>query len=420
MECHCKDHLPGEWHSHKDCDCHEHEHPAYAFVITKVMEEDPGSGTVYISPTFMENLMLEEGDPVEILGPQGCVVQARSHPNRWIDTRMISFDVHTMEVGNFQLFGQVKLRKAICIDTESVELEVPVNVTLSRLKLREKLEALQGSVLTGRSYVTIKTDRGKEVKLRIVATEPREVSRVARSTTFTFIDVHGEDYVSPNDTSFEDVGGLHDAVRRVREVVQLPLRHPEIFERLGIAPPRGVLLHGPSGTGKTLIARAVAGETGCYFKNISGSEIMDKHYGESEAKLRAAFENAYENAPAIIFIDEIDALAPRRDTAEAEVERRVTAQLLALMDGMQDRGQVIVLAATNLPNVLDHALRRPGRFDREILIGVPDRSGRGEILKIHTRDMPLGEVDVEELAERTHGFVGADIMALCRKPGTKH
>ncbi len=419
MDCHCKDHLPGEWHSHEDCDCRLHDNPTYAFVITKVMEEDPGCGTVYISQTYMEQMNLEEGDPVEIAGDHGYVIQARPHPNRWIDTRMVSFDEHTMEQTGFQLFGQVKLRKAICRNSESVVLEVPSHVDVSRVRLRDKLESIQGSVLTGRDYVTIKTDRGDEIRLRIVTVAPEEVSRVSRSTAIRFVDVDGEDYVSPNDTTFSDVGGLNDAVRRVREVVQLPLRHPEIFGRLGIAPPRGVLLHGPSGTGKTLIARAVAGETGCYFRNVIGTEIMDKHYGESEAKLRAAFEDAYENAPAIIFIDEIDALAPRRDTAEGEVERRVTAQLLALMDGMKDRGQVIVLAATNLPNILDHALRRPGRFDREILIGVPDREGRREILRIHTRSMPLGEVDLDELAEKTHGFVGADIMALCGEAGYK-
>lgn len=419
MDCHCKDHLPGEWHSHEDCDCRRHENPTYAFVITKVMEEDPGCGTVYISQTYMEQMNVEEGDPVEIAGGNGLVIQARPHPNRWIDTRMVSFDKHTMEQTGFQLFGQVKLRKAVCRNLESVVFEVPSNVDVSRVKLKDKLESIQGSVLTGRDYVTIRTDRGDEVKLRIVTVSPEEVSRVSRSTAIKFVDTDGEDYVSPNDTTFADVGGLNDAVRKVREVVQLPLRHPEIFTKLGIAPPRGVLLHGPSGTGKTLIARAVAGETGCCFRNIIGTEIMDKHYGESEAKLRAAFEDAYENAPAIIFIDEIDALAPRRDTAEGEVERRVTAQLLALMDGMRDRGQVIVLAATNLPNVLDHALRRPGRFDREILIGVPDREGRRDILRIHTRSMPLGDVDIDELAEKTHGFVGADILALCREAGYK-
>lgn len=419
MDCHCKDHLPGEWHSHKECDCAQHTNPTYSFVVTKVMEQDPGSGTVYMSQTYMENLNVVEGDPVEILGPSGCVLQVRSHPNRWIDTRMISLDKHTMEKTGFQLFSQVKLRKAVCRESETVTLEVPDGISVTRMQLRKMLEKIQGAVLTGRDLLTVTTDRGETIELRILQTEPQDVSRVSRSTTIRLVDSNGNDYITRNDTTFKDVGGLDDAIRKVREVVQLPLRHPEIFQTLGIDAPRGVLLHGPSGTGKTLIARAVSSETGCYFKSVIGTEIMDKHYGESEAKLRAAFEDAYNNAPAIIFIDEIDALAPRRDTAEGEVERRVTAQLLALMDGMQDRGQVMVLAATNLPNVLDQALRRPGRFDREILIGVPDKTGREEIVQIHTRYMPLGDVDLDELAERTHGFVGADIMALCQEAGYK-
>jgi transitional endoplasmic reticulum ATPase len=419
MDCHCKDHLPGEWHSHDECDCAQHEYPTYSFVLTKIMDEDPGAGTVYISPAFMESLELSEGDPVEILGPESLVVQARTHPNRWMDARMIALDRHSVEKANGRLFGTVKLRKAICREMGALILEVPPEAAITRIQLRAMLETIQGSVLVGRDYVVVKTDRGEAIRLRIVSIEPDDASRVSRSTNIRLVDVKGEDYLSRSDTTFEDVGGLDEAVRKVREVVQLPLRHPEIFERLGIDPPRGVLLHGPSGTGKTLIARAVAGDTGCYFKSIMGTEIMDKHYGESEAKLRAAFEDAYQNAPAIIFIDEIDALAPRRDTAEGEVERRVTAQLLALMDGMVDRGQVIVLAASNLPNALDHALRRPGRFDREILIGVPDQNGRRAILEIHTRHMPLRKVHLDELAEKTHGFVGADIMALCQEAAFK-
>lgn len=417
MDCHCKDHLPGSWHSKDDCDCGHHDNPTYSFVVTKVVDGKPGLGTAYISPAFMERLNLDEGDPVEIVGVHGCVVQARTHPNRWIDTRMISLDGHTMETTGFQLYSQVRLRKAICEETQRVTLEVPSEGTLTRVQLKALLEKANGAVLTGRDYLTLETERGDTLRLRIVETAPEGVSKVSRATVLYLVDAEGNAYLSKNDTTFADVGGLKEAIRKVREVVQLPLRHPEIFEKLGIDPPRGVLLHGPSGTGKTLIARAVAGETGCYFKSLIGTEIMDKHYGESEAKLRATFDEAQKNAPAIIFIDEIDALAPRRDTTEGEVERRVTAQLLALMDGMQDRGQVIVLAATNLPNVLDTALRRPGRFDREILVGVPDRSGRKEIIQIHTRHMPLGNVDLEDLAERTHGFVGADIMALCQEAG---
>jgi len=419
MECHCKDHLPGEWHSNKPCDCHEHDHPTFSFVITKVMEDDPGSGTVYVSKTFMENLDLEEGDAVEIVGESGLVVQARSHPNPWIDTRMVSLDRQTMNKAGFQLFGQMKLRKAPCREAQTLCLEVPKGSSLTRRELHGMLEQAAGSVLSPGDLLALKNRRGSEIAFKVLNCEPDGTCRLAKCTRVQLLDHEGEEFVSRHDTTFEDVGGLDDAVAKVREVVSLPLQHPEIFYQLGIDPPRGVLLHGPSGTGKTLIARAVAGATGCWFKSIMGTEIMDKHYGESEAKLRAAFEEAYQNAPAILFIDEIDALAPRRDTAEQEVDRRVTAQLLALMDGMEDRGQVVVLAATNLPNTLDSALRRPGRFDREILVGVPDKAGRKEILLIHTRGMPMGAVDLDELAEKTHGFVGADIKALCQEAGFK-
>ncbi len=419
MDCHCKDHLPGEWHSHDDCDCKKHESPTYAFVITKVMEEDPGVGTVYISKTFMDNLQLEDGDPVQIIGPNECVVQAKRHPNPWIDTRMVSVDRLTMEENGMTLFSQVKIRKTHCGESESIILEVPPEANITRMGLRGMLEQAYGVVVTGREHITLKDKRGRQLNFRIIKTFPEQISTISPHTHVELVNAHGDEYDAKNDTTFKDVGGLDEAIRKVREVVQLPLKQPKIFYRLGIDPPRGVLLYGPSGTGKTLIARAVAGETGCYFKAISGTEIMDKYYGESEAKLRAAFEEAYQNAPAIIFIDEIDALAPRRDTTEGDVEKRVTAQLLALMDGMEDRGNVIVLAATNLPNVLDNALRRPGRFDREILVGVPDKSGRRSILEIHSRDMPLGDIDLDELAEKTHGFVGADIKALCQEAGFK-
>lgn len=417
MDCHCKDHLPGSWHSHDDCDCHKNDHPTFTFVITKVMEHDPGIRTVYISSVFMEKLELSDGDPVEILDAGGSIAQARPHPNAWIDTRMVSLDKLTMEENRFQLYSQVKLRKARCPESELVTLEAPQGCSISRPQLRTMLEKLSGAVLVGSGNLSLKDNRGATISFKIISTEPCSVSRISPRTRVRLVDEEGNEFVSRADTSFSDVGGLDEAIRKVREVVQLPLQHPQIFYRLGIDPPRGVLLHGPSGTGKTLIARAVAGETGCWFRSVIGTEIMDKHYGESEAKLRAAFDEAGKNAPSILFIDEIDALAPRRDTAEGEVERRVTAQLLALMDGMVDRGQVMVIAATNLPNNLDPALRRPGRFDREVLIGTPDLAGRSRILEIHTKDMPLGNVNLDELAEKTHGFVGADIKALCQEAG---
>jgi transitional endoplasmic reticulum ATPase len=379
------------------------------------MEEDPGSGTVFISSVFMEKLRLEEGDAVKVIGSEECVVQARSHPNPWVDTRMISLDNATMEKIGCRLFGEVKLRKTACTESECLTLEVPGGVGVTRMQTRAMLDRVRGAMVSEGDKITLTTGRGEKIEFLVSECEPDGICRVTGRTRIILVDGEGEEYVSKRETTFADVGGLAEAVGKVREVVQLPLKHPEIFLRLGIEPPRGVLLYGPSGTGKTLMARAVAGETGCCFKALSGTEIMDKHYGESEAKLRAAFEEAYRNAPAILFIDEIDALAPRRDTSESEVERRVTAQLLALMDGMEDRGDVMVLAATNLPNVLDAALRRPGRFDREIHIGVPDKSGRTRILEIHTRDMPLGEVDLTELAEKCHGFVGADLKALCQE-----
>jgi len=216
--------------------------------------------------------------------------------------------------------------------------------------------------------------------------------------------------------TYEDIGGLSKEIQRVREMIELPLKYPEVFERLGIEPPKGVLLHGPPGCGKTLIARAVAHETDAHFLAINGPEVIHRFYGESEARLRKVFEEAERRAPSIIFLDEIDAIAPRRETVVGEVEKRVVSQLLTLMDGLKARGQVMVIAATNIPNALDPALRRPGRFDREIAIPIPDRKGRRAILEIHSRGMPLAEdVDLEELAEITHGFVGADLAALCRE-----
>jgi len=282
-------------------------------------------------------------------------------------------------------------------------------------------EYVKMKVLLGKPFVVSNvfdiSVLGRAIPFTVSATKPKGVVVISedtivevRSKPMTLTSVHGPLI------RYEDIGGLRDEVSRVREIIELPMKHPELFEKLGIQPPKGVLLFGPPGTGKTLLAKAVASESNAHFININGPEIMDKFYGESERKLRDIFEEAQQNTPAIIFIDEIDSIAPRRDDTKGEVERRVVAQLLALMDGLVTRGNVIVVAATNRPDSIDPALRRPGRFDREIEIGVPDRIGRKEILQIHTRGMPVDEdIDFEDLVRKTNGFVGADLAAVSRE-----
>lgn len=278
----------------------------------------------------------------------------------------------------------------------------------------ELAQLLAGDALLAGNRVRLSI-QGQRLNYRVVTTQPPGPVLMEPETTVRIV-VDANSRERSMAVSYDDVGGLAAEIARVREVVELPLRHPELFKQLGVDPPKGVLLHGPPGCGKTLIARAVAHEAGCRFITVNGPEIIQQHYGESEAQLRSIFEAAYENAPSIIFLDELDAIAPNRDSVLGDVEKRVVAQLLALMDGLNARGQVVVLAATNLPNSIDPALRRPGRFDREIGIGTPNKEGRLEILRIHTRQMPLAiDVNLERLAARTHGFLGADLAALCRE-----
>ncbi|NOX71505.1 MAG: CDC48 family AAA ATPase [Candidatus Micrarchaeota archaeon] len=258
------------------------------------------------------------------------------------------------------------------------------------------------------------TPVGSESRLIVLSTTPEGIVRIGQNTKLEL----KEEPILTGSTAvtYEDIGGLEDAISKIREMVELPLRHPELFEKVGIEPPKGVLLYGPPGTGKTLLAKAVANESGANFILINGPEIMDKFYGQSEANLRNKFEEAEKNAPSIIFIDEIDSIAPKREDVAGEVERRVVSQILTLMDGLNARGKVIVIAATNRPNAIDPALRRPGRFDREIEIGVPGQKGRKEILQIHTRNMPLDKsVNLDALAAKTYGFIGADLAALCKE-----
>jgi transitional endoplasmic reticulum ATPase len=261
---------------------------------------------------------------------------------------------------------------------------------------------------------------GHAIPFTVSKTRPHGIVKVTAESKLTILNEPAPESKGLPRTTYEDIGGLREEIQRVREMVELPLRHPELFQRLGIEPPKGVLLHGPPGCGKTLLARAVANESEANFYSINGPEIMSKFYGESEARLREIFQQAQQNAPGIIFIDELDAIAPKREEVTGEVERRVVAQLLALMDGLSGRGNVIVIGATNRPGALDQALRRPGRFDREIEISVPDKKGRYEVIQIHTRGMPLAsDVDLKKLSDMTHGYTGADLSALGRETAMK-
>src|SRR6478752_3585079 len=389
--------------------------------VAEAEQRDVGRKIARVDPEIAKRLNIASGDALE-LSALGRKTTVLNWPAKESDRGK----------GLIRIDGLIRNRLDVgindLIEIKVVESKNAKSITFAPIEplrimgAEEYLsEYLNGTLMTKGDTIPINV-MGRRIDLVVINTNPSgpviinnstEIIVSEESSKAVEIAKGGGESAS---ITYEDIGGLGDAVSRVREMIELPLRHPELFKRLGVEAPKGVLLHGPPGTGKTLLAKAVANETNSSFYTIGGPEIMSKYHGESEERLRNVFEQAEKNAPSIIFIDEIDSIAPKREEVTGEVERRIVSQLLSLMDGMSSRGKVVVIGATNRVNAIDPALRRPGRFDREIEIGVPDRDGRLEILQIHTRGMPLDkDVNLEKLADISHGFVGADLQALAKE-----
>lgn len=387
--------------------------------VAEAQSRDVGRGIVRLDPQDMERLGVSVGEIVEIEGKRKTA--AKTMPAYPEDRGKLRahMDGILRENGQVGLGESVSIRPVPCPNAERVGLTplTPASSLGGEGGGRGVGRFVEGLPVVVGDRIRANLFGARACEFKVVSTSPKGIVLIHPNTS---VAVEAADQPAKGDASvsYEDIGGLGRQIHRIREMIELPLRYPQVFERLGIDAPKGVFLHGPPGCGKTLIARAVANETAAHFAHIRGPEIIGKFYGESEARLRSVFEDAQRRAPSILFIDEIDSIAPKREEmgGEKQVERRVVGQLLSLMDGLESRGQVIVIGATNLPNSIYPALRRPGRFDREIVIPIPDRNGRLEVLQIHTRGMPLSEgVDLGRLAQITHGFVGADLQALCRE-----
>src|SRR5438445_485690 len=384
--------------------------------IAEISQRHVGKGIALVNPKIIEDNNWEVGQVLEIIGNR------KSHVKLWpgspedYGTGIIKIDGLTRHNIGTGINDKVSVKKVDAKEAEQVILS-PIE-KLSEEGLQEYMQAnYDGHVLTNGDTLIVTTHLGGKTQLIVTGTTPSSKPVIiSEHTKFKLGNMTKAIDQSIPRITYDDLGGLKKEVQKIREMVELPMRHPELFEKLGVEAPKGVLLYGPPGTGKTLLAKAVAGETNSHFISISGPEIMGKFYGESEERLRDIFKQAEENAPSIIFIDEIDSIAPKREEVTGEVEKRVVSQLLTLMDGMKSRGKVVVIAATNRPDSLDPAIRRPGRFDREIEIGIPDEGGRKEILNIHTRGMPLNDkVNLDQIAKVTNGFVGADLEILAKE-----
>ena len=387
-------------------------------IILKI-EETPqqhiGRGRAIIDPKIIEDQKWNTGQILELSYNKKTHVKLWPGAPEEYGSGIIKIDGMTRQNIGAGIGDKISLKIVEVVNAEQIVLSPTEKITAEGLQDYMIHNYLNHVFTTGDS-ISLNTQMGGKIQFIVTSTKPSKPVLVIENTVFKLGTMTKAIDSSVPRITYDELGGLKNEVQKIREMVELPMRHPELFEKIGIESPKGVLLYGPPGTGKTLLAKAVAGETNSHFTSLSGPEIMAKHYGESEERLREIFKQAEENAPSIIFIDEIDSIAPKREEVSGELERRIVSQLLTLMDGMKSRGKIIVIAATNRPDSIDPALRRPGRFDREIEIGIPDDEGRLQILNIHTRGMPLDtDVNIKQIAKTTHGFVGADLEVLCKE-----
>ena len=383
--------------------------------INEIPQQHVGKGRAIIDPKIIEDQNWNVGQILELTHNKKTYVKLWPASPQEYGTNIIKIDGITRQNIGAGIDDKISIKSVEAVNAEQITLSPTEKITTDGLQ-EYMIYNYLNHVFTNGDSISLNTQVGNKIQFIITNTKPSKPVIVTENTIFKLGSLTKAIDSSFPRITYDELGGLKNEVQKIREMVELPMRHPEIFDKIGVEAPKGVLLYGPPGTGKTLLAKAVAGETNAHFISLSGPEIMGKHYGESEERIREIFTQAEENSPSIIFIDEIDSIAPKRDEVSGELEKRIVSQLLTLMDGMKSRGKVVVIAATNRPDSIDPALRRPGRFDREVEIGIPDDEGRFDILSIHTRGMPINEkVNLKQISKTTHGFVGADLEVLSKE-----